>query len=458
MDPAEDIFTDVRGTGSERDDTAVDDASAAGDVVDDGNSAFSSQSCADATERDIYDRSGNCPGSDHGTDDANSRTEVDSVPQESAPQEPANLSTNTEDDARPSEHAEGQTKQDTAQPTSSTNNEGQASIPKGRSLAHDCLKSGKVAFMSFDMETGGEHCGIVQLSAELFRMDLEPKVTKTGESASGDTASNVKRVASTFNSYVNPGEGALFSEASTSVHGLHSTDPRITSADDIFKVWASFTRWLHSNVGPDETVVLVAWNGETCDLKWLWRLTQAPRSTLSLPPMIKYFIDPLRVIRNCKGCKLHPSKSKLDSLELGCVWKFVKGQNLNGAHNSLVDVKAQTDVFVHKHFVPFINRGPSIQPIDAIFTATEQKAMKRDMEPTRPVHEPWEEMNESSDIQWEPKGNDVYTSSHGGGLAGASSRMTQAVRKAKSLQSPRLPCTSVVKGLGLRSVQRIALI
>ena len=111
----------------------------------------------------------------------------------------------------------------------------------------------------------------------------------------------------------------------------------------------------------DEFIVLVAWNRETCDLKWLWKLTQMPISQLSLPNAFKYFIDPLRVIINYKGCKLYPSKSKLDSLELGCIWKHINdGQNLNGAHNSLVDVKAQSDVLIHPSFVPYIDQKASI--------------------------------------------------------------------------------------------------
>ena len=83
-------------------------------------------------------------------------------------------------------------------------------------------------------------------------------------------------------------------------------------------------------------------------------MTQAPRSQLSLPNAYKYFIDPLHVtIRYYKGCKLHPSKSKLDSLELGCVWKHLNvGHNLNGAYDSLVDVKAQSNVLLRPSFVP----------------------------------------------------------------------------------------------------------
>jgi hypothetical protein len=45
-------------------------------------------------------------------------------------------------------------------------------------------------------------------------------------------------------------------------------------------------------MSPAEKVVLVAWNGETCDLKWLWRLFKVSNSMYSLPENIKYFLDP----------------------------------------------------------------------------------------------------------------------------------------------------------------------
>ena len=105
-----------------------------------------------------------------------------------------------------------------------------------------------------------------------------------------------------------------------------------------------------------ETVILIAWNGENCDLKWLWRITQAPRSRLSFPPQIQYCMDPYRVISSSKSCRINKSKSKLEGYDLGSVWKFINnGHNLNGAHNSLVDVKAQTDILINKMFIPFIN-------------------------------------------------------------------------------------------------------
>ena len=103
-------------------------------------------------------------------------------------------------------------------------------------------------------------------------------------------------------------------------------------------------------------------------------MTQTPQSQLSLPLQIKFFLNPLRVIKNYKGRKLHPSKSKLDSLGLGYVWKHINGCNLNGVHDSLVDVRAQSDIFLHKSFIPYIDRKFSIQTIELIFTASQQNA------------------------------------------------------------------------------------
>ena len=57
-------------------------------------------------------------------------------------------------------------------------------------------------------------------------------------------------------------------------------------------------------------------------------------TTLSIfmPAKIKYFIDPYRVIGSYGSCSLNKKKSKLDSYELGVIWKYINdGYNLNGS-------------------------------------------------------------------------------------------------------------------------------
>ena len=117
-----------------------------------------------------------------------------------------------------------------------------------------------------------------------------------------------------------------------------------------------------------------------------------------MPHQMKFFLDPLEIIREYRGCMYHKSKSKLESLELGCVWKFMTGNNLNGAHDSLVDVKAQTDIVISKHFVNYLDKSKSVRLIENIFSKSVQSAMAKKLEPTRPVHEPWFELDKDSDF------------------------------------------------------------
>jgi len=117
-------------------------------------------------------------------------------------------------------------------------------IPKSRSLAHFKFKEKKVVFVSFDIETGGEHCGILQISAEMVRVDVEPSILSNGnESNMKDSSSNIRREAHVFNKYIKPEEGAIFDSIATRVHGLVESDPRIQGADGMERVWPQFLEW-----------------------------------------------------------------------------------------------------------------------------------------------------------------------------------------------------------------------
>jgi hypothetical protein len=66
-------------------------------------------------------------------------------------------------------------------------------IPRGKSEAHFDLKDNKIVFLSLDLETGGEYCGIIQLSSQLFRQNPADWQLKT-----------FIVVEETFNEYVPP--------------------------------------------------------------------------------------------------------------------------------------------------------------------------------------------------------------------------------------------------------------
>ena len=230
-------------------------------------------------------------------------------------------------------------------------------IPSGRSIAHHEFLGTKTVLISLDLETAGEYVGIVQLSAEICCLELIRHMNNKGKDSFKDTAEKIERNPNTFNKYVNPGDGMDWCTVAMGIHGLHRTHPSIVGADSIEIVWRQFEMWVHENVDSEETAILVAYNGATCDLKWIWKLTQAPQSLLNMPHKIKYFLDPYRVMKLYKRCLLNPSKSKTDGLELGTFWKFINGgENFNGAHDSLVDVKAQTDIVIHPKCVPFFDR------------------------------------------------------------------------------------------------------
>jgi hypothetical protein len=192
------------------------------------------------------------------------------------------------------------------------------------------------------------------------------------------------------------------------------------------EVWSHFSEWIHTNTSRDEELIIVAYNGAKCDMKWLWKLTQSPESHLILPDRIKYFMDPYKIMDKYKTCKLNKKFTRLDSYELGIMWKYIQLpaiRNLNGAHDSLVDTKAQTDIIVDSRFIPFINRSDSIVPVEKIFTATQQSEWMKKMEPLRPVHQPWQEVTPENDMRWTPNSADSYTGYLGGEKPGPSQKM-----------------------------------
>ena len=298
MDPGEAFLTGLITGQHDETGTAQNDDDGDNDPVDEDASLFSSTSLGDLEGSDIYGNGGAGPDDVSGTTATNKHSENEPVRSDLPilldrfAQLPQNQTTD-EINAEPSIP-------DTSTPQTNngiTQHDDEPNIPKGRSIANPEIRDEKIVFVSFDIETGGEYCGILQLSAEISRLELVPKTTAKGIVATGDTASSIQREPNTFNEYVNPGEGAIYGEHSTALHGLTATHPSIRDAEEIYPVWQRFCQWLRSNVSPDEAIVLVAYNGETCDLKWLWRMTQAPRSPLSMPSQIKYFLDPLRVNR-----------------------------------------------------------------------------------------------------------------------------------------------------------------
>ena len=162
-------------------------------------------------------------------------------------------------------------------------------VPKRQSKeTHELHKRGEIVFVSFDIETAGEQVGIIQISAEVFRLDLVQNKNTQGKykeqiNSARDTAMNIHRDPELFNKCINPKSDIEWCPQAMEKNHLYPQHPSIADAYGIAAVWHKFVGCAERKIGHDKTAVLVAWNGKSCDLKWLWRLTQVPGSALSMP-------------------------------------------------------------------------------------------------------------------------------------------------------------------------------
>ena len=146
--------------------------------------------------------------------------------------------------------------------------------PKGHSKeAHELYNSGDFVFVSFNLETGGEDVGVVQISAEIFRLDLIRNKKTTGKykgqiNEAGDTASNIRRDPEVFDEYVKPDSEAEWSTKAMEKNHLHPDNPSVVNASNVTTVWQRFVDRVEQKVGVDETAILVARHGESCVRDW----------------------------------------------------------------------------------------------------------------------------------------------------------------------------------------------
>ena len=402
------------------------------DPGDDEDSCFTTKTIDSCDLDNIAGDIGTPPEAEDASISSDERSEVGGFAEDS-----------TEQIATGEGESEGEDGGDTA-PSAAAKAGGDASQrpPRGRSILHGHLNDGRVKFLSLDLETGGEECGMIQLSAEFVR----PKLNRGGKTAAKDSLASLDRgedvfhaqnnpQGTVFNEYVNPGEDAEWNDEA-GVHGLSSTHPSIRSARKINEVWKSFCLFVDNNLLENEEGCVVAWNGAGSDMKWIWRLTQATGATESMPPKLKYFLDPFRVIKAYPSCRINPEHSGLKSLSLGAVWKHLNNdETLEGAHNSLVDAKAQSDILFHPLLITFLDRSKSVVEISKVFNKNQLKDLEKENEPKLPVHEPWFELVPGDGFHWSPPPADEYTGVFGGGAFGPSSTMRQAARTAKDLSA-----------------------
>ncbi len=134
----------------------------------------------------------------------------------------------------------------TTEPTLAIDNLADLPIPKGKSLAHHYFDQDKAVLCSFDIETGGEFCEILQISAQILCV--------TGINSKNPSTS----LGPVFNEYVKPPDDALWDPQCSRLHGLSANLPQIQTANKITLVWHHFCEFINNNIIPSKACILVA--------------------------------------------------------------------------------------------------------------------------------------------------------------------------------------------------------
>jgi hypothetical protein len=113
-----------------------------------------------------------------------------------------------------------------------------------------------------------------------------------------------KDIINPFDSYVKPPNTAIWNPKATEIHGLHQFHDKIVNADSIEVVWPKFVLAVEAAIGDDgKQGMIVAWNGKSCDMEWIYRITQDKNNHgMQFPNNCHFFMDPYAILTNYKGC------------------------------------------------------------------------------------------------------------------------------------------------------------
>ena len=285
------------------------------------------------------------------------------------------------------------------------------------------MKKNKAVFISLDLEHGGPECDITQLSAQLFRLNGNYFNTKNHPLEATITSE-------IFNEYIKPPSTAFWSQQCIDITTLHKNHTNILSALPIDQVWTKFITFLDKYINLNEKGIVVAWKGATCDIDWIYKLTQAPFSSLSFPKQLRFCMDPCYCISKFKSCPFHPSISKLDSLSLVSVYYHAFGNELDNAHSSLVDVKAQTEIVLRQSYQKVYQYKSTYRDITELFDNKDKTCISKEMEPIRPVHGEWK--SDSNAVTWNPRYTHRYAGPSGGAKYGPTAEIVYIAKKETS--------------------------
>ena len=199
-----------------------------------------------------------------------------------------------------------------------------------------------------------------------------------------------------FNEFIRPPDTAVWDEHATRVHGYHRSHESIVSAKSIVEVWARFKSTVESYTTKPNTVgMMLAWNGKASDCSKLFELTEVEyRGTLFMPDGVLYFADPMIAINGYKRNVLNESKSLTGTplgYGLGVIYEIMFDEPLAGAHNSLVDAKAQAKIFADARVQSTFDLSKVVVLMEDVWSGKKKREYELASEPTRAVPFGWDD-------------------------------------------------------------------
>jgi len=133
------------------------------------------------------------------------------------------------------------------------------------SVANEWFVTNSVVLFSLDMEHGGPVAGILQLSCIAFC----PDGNELGK----------------FDKFILPVKNSIISQESSKIHGISLNSLHLKNAQPLKIVWKAFVEFIESFLdGGKKQGVIIAWNGKSCDLEWLFFITKdGNKNNLSMP-------------------------------------------------------------------------------------------------------------------------------------------------------------------------------
>ena len=304
-------------------------------------------------------------------------------------------------------------KRSTNQDSTITSNTTAAKQPKRRgSIISNHIIDNKVIWVSFDIEHGGSTCGILQISSVFYVYDESVGVgVEIGR----------------FNEYSRPSMGAIFQQHCCHVHGMYDRNhANLKEARAIIEVWQSFCVRVKTIFDREQyegfVGVIVAYNGKSCDMDFIFKLVHNNKNTSVLfPSQIEFFLDPYLIIKSQAACPINRNKSNLDDYKLSTVYKFVTEKDLDGAHDAIIDCEGQGHVLFSKQFYRYGNMTHSVSTVADVFKPKLERRTALIAESSYQPHESWKA--DSNAEEWEVPSQHNFTSATGGASMGP----TQAV-------------------------------